>query len=51
MYLEPSPERIERANRITAQIREVFRDVKLGEGVGLYEGQAIDDYESDGERA
>lgn len=51
MYLEPSPERIERANRITAQIREVFRDVKLGEGVGLYEGQAIDDYESDEERA
>ncbi len=51
MYLEPSPERIERANRITAQICEVFRDVKLGAGVGLYEGQAIDDYESDEERA
>ncbi len=51
MYLEPSPERIERANSIIAQISEAFRDVKLGAGVGLYEGQAIDDYESDEERA
>jgi hypothetical protein len=51
LYSDPSPERMERANRIIAQINEVFRDVKLGAGVGLYEGQAIDDYESDEERA
>jgi hypothetical protein len=30
--------------RVAAQIRDAFRGVVLGRGVGLWQGQAIDDY-------
>lgn len=32
------------------EIRDAFHGVRLGEGIGLWEGQAIDDYASDAER-
>ncbi len=35
---------------VGAHIREAFRGVRLGSGVGLLEGQAIDDYADDATR-
>jgi hypothetical protein len=32
-------------DEIIAEVREAFRGVKLGDGVGLHQGQAIDDWE------
>lgn len=32
---------------IEKEIRSAFRGVKLGDGIGLFEAQAIDDYQSD----
>lgn len=32
---------------LVAEIEEAFRDVKLGNGIGLYEAEAIDDYAND----
>lgn len=48
---EPSPDRLKRAEELIDEITEAFKDVRLGVGVGLFEGQAIGDYESDGARA
>ncbi|MCC5851107.1 MAG: hypothetical protein JJU29_23705 [Verrucomicrobia bacterium] len=50
IYASPSNERVERAREIAELIAEAFADVRLGAGVGLFEGQAIDDYESENER-
>lgn len=50
LYSEPSLDRIEQASEIAAQVTEVFLNVTLGTGVGLFEGQALDDYETDEER-
>lgn len=47
---EPLPERLERADEIASLIGSAFSDVELGSGVGLFEGQAIDDYAGDTER-
>jgi hypothetical protein len=44
-------ERGQIAERIKAQVRAAFAGVTLGEGIGLLEGQAIDDYKSDAVRA
>lgn len=38
-------------NEIIALIRQAFASVKLEEGIGLREADAIDDYASDAERA
>lgn len=37
--------------QIVTQIQEAFRNVSLGDGIGLREAQAIDDYESEQTRA
>lgn len=37
-------------DQIIESIREAFRDIKLGDGIGLWEAQAIDDYESENVR-
>ncbi|MEO0511084.1 MAG: DUF6714 family protein [Verrucomicrobiota bacterium] len=50
IYSTPSPERIEQAKQIAEHVTKTFRGIKLGCGIGLHEGQAIDDYESDKER-
>jgi len=34
-------------DHIIESIKTAFRDVKLGDGIGLWEAQAIDDYESE----
>jgi uncharacterized protein DUF6714 len=34
-------------DQIIESIKTAFRDVKLGDGIGLWEAQAIDDYESE----
>ena len=47
IYSEPSPECLRRAEELIVEITEAFHDVQLGVGVGLWEGQAIDDYETD----
>lgn len=51
LYSEPSQDRLKQANEIATEIEHAFRNVKLGQGIGLFEGQAIDDYETDTERA
>lgn len=33
--------------QVIESIRKAFRDVKLGDGIGLWEAQAMDDYESE----
>ena len=48
---KPSTERVNRAAEIVGQVTEAFEGVKLGMGVGLFEGQAIDNYDGDEERA
>jgi len=35
------------ADELCRRVKEVFSGVTLGDGVGLFEGQAIDDYETD----
>lgn len=35
------------ADELCDRVREAFAGVKLGSGVGLFEGQAIDDYETE----
>jgi len=50
LYSEPSKDRLKLANEIAAEVTEAFQTVKLGQGVGLFEGQAIDDYETTEER-
>lgn len=42
----PSQECLKLAAKITEQIEEAFSNVRLNNGVGLFEAQAIDDYES-----
>ena len=42
---------IQEAQSLIQSIRDAFKDVSLGDGVGLYEAQAIDDYETDMARA
>lgn len=37
-------ERLAEARALIARVREAFADVKLGGGIGLHEGQALDDY-------
>lgn len=37
-------ERQAEAHALIARVRQAFADVKLGSGVGLHEGQALDDY-------
>ena len=44
---EFSEKRTAEADRLCERVREAFAGVKLGAGVGLFEGQAIDDYETD----
>jgi hypothetical protein len=44
-------ERGQVAERIKADVRAAFAGVTLGEGIGLLEAQAIDDYKSNAERA
>lgn len=39
------------ADRLCERVRQAFADVKLGDGIGLFEAQALDDYESDELRA
>ena len=51
LYSEPNPERIARAKEIIDQITLAFQGILLGRGVGLHEGQAIDDYATEKERA
>ena len=50
LYSEPSEDRLQQAKEIASEIENAFLGVKLGNGVGLFEGQAIDDYESEEER-
>lgn len=35
------------ADALCERVRDAFAEVKLGDGVGLFEGQAIDDYETE----
>jgi hypothetical protein len=51
LYSEPAEDRLLKAKEISADIEKAFLGIKLGMGVGLLEGQAIDDYESEDERA
>ncbi len=44
---EFSEKRTVEADKLCDRVREAFADVKLGIGVGLFEGQAIDDYETE----
>lgn len=50
LYSEPSEDRLQQAKEIAGEIEKAFLGVKLGNGVGLFEGQTIDDYESEEER-
>jgi len=50
LYSEPSEDRLRQAKEIAEEIEKIFQGVKLGKGIGLFEGQAIDDYESEEER-
>ncbi|MEM7011844.1 MAG: DUF6714 family protein [Verrucomicrobiota bacterium] len=50
IYSQPSEDRLLQAKQISADIEKVFLGVELGEGIGLFEGQALDDYESQEER-
>ena len=50
LYSEPSKDRLLEAEEMAAEIEKAFLGVELGLGVGLFEGQAIDDYESEEER-
>lgn len=50
LYSMPSRDRVEQAKNIASEIEVAFRHVRLGNGVGLFEGQAIDDYGTDQER-
>ncbi len=43
---EFSEKRTVEADKLCERVREAFRGVRLGVGVGLFEGQAIDDYET-----
>jgi len=45
-----SEARTAEAEKLCERVSEAFEGVALGAGVGLFEGQAIDDYESDGIR-
>ena len=47
LYKPPSRIRLCEAQVIIDEVETAFRDVQLGNGVGLFEGQAIDDYESE----
>lgn len=51
LYTEPSKERLRLATEIANEVTAAFQNVKLGKGVGLFEGQAIDNYETPDERA
>ncbi len=42
-----SEKRTTKAEKLCLQVRNAFGEIKLGAGVGLHEGQAIDDYETD----
>ena len=44
---EFSEKRTAEADTLCQRVRKAFADVMLGAGVGLFEGQAIDDYETD----
>ena len=46
----PCENRKAEAAQITDLITAAFLDVKLGQGVGLFEGQALDDYETEAVR-
>ncbi len=50
LYSEPAEDLLLEAKVVSAEIEKAFLGVKLGMGVGLFEGQAIDDYESEEER-
>ncbi|MBL9117721.1 MAG: hypothetical protein JNJ83_22125 [Verrucomicrobiaceae bacterium] len=50
LYSEPAEDRLLEAKEVSAEIEQAFLGVKLGAGVGLFEGQAIDNYESEAER-
>lgn len=51
LYDPPSPGRIAQSKELIAQTSFAFRGVTLGRGIGLFEGQAIDDYSTPEERA
>jgi len=38
---------IERENQLRNQVREAFAGVTLGDGIGLWQGQGLDDYEDE----
>lgn len=44
---EVSEKRSVEADRLCVQVRDAFSTVELGAGIGLFEGQAIDDYETE----
>jgi hypothetical protein len=50
LYSTPSKVRVLQAKELINQVTETFRGVKLCRGVGLFEGQAIDDYDSEEQR-
>ena len=50
LYSVPAEDRLREAKEVSAEIEKAFLGVKLGLGVGLFEGQAIDDFESEEER-
>ena len=50
LYSQPSEDRLQQAKKISSVIEKAFFCVKLGSGVGLFEGQALDDYESEEEQ-
>ena len=46
----PCDQRLEEAAEIAKLVTKAFSNVELGPGIGLFEGQAIDNYESDSGR-
>ena len=49
--IAPLEKRCIRAERVRSAIRAAFSDVVLGNGVGLLQGQALDDYADDADQA
>ena len=49
LYSEPAEDCLQQAKEISAEIEKAFQGVTLGVGVGLFEGQAIDNYASEEE--
>ena len=43
-------ERMAEAQELCERVREAFADVQLGDGIGLFEGRALDDYYTPAER-